>query len=240
MDGIRGVTSGVQCCVDARLVRASTPAGLAAVEPSGLWCGLRAFRLQHRLVVHDQYELAGIRRRIHHELSHADGWPRVSQLRLGRGRHRARGCLHPRHRSTRAGDDRQLLGGHDEVAPLDSVARVCRGRSGLRVARGRAEPQALRRCVSCRGNRHTNHRAGSSRLAGGDQAVRHQWRRLLQCQQCAPVRESDTGDELPRDVPDLPHSSGPDVDARRHDRLTSTWLGGLGGHGLPLRGRASA
>ena len=45
--------------VDARLVRASTPAGLAAVEPAGLWCGLRAFRLQHRLVVHHQYELAG-------------------------------------------------------------------------------------------------------------------------------------------------------------------------------------
>ena len=32
------------------------------------------------------------------------------------------------------------------------------------------------------------------------------------------------------------HSSGSDLDAGRHDRFTPTWLGGLGGHGLPVRG----
>ena len=72
---------------------------VAAVEPAGPWWGLAGPRVQHRGVVHDQYELAGLRRRIHHELSHADGRSRLPQLCLGRGRHRPRGGLHPRHRS---------------------------------------------------------------------------------------------------------------------------------------------
>ena len=33
------------------------------------------------------------------------------------------------------------------------------------------------------------------------------------------------------------HSGGPDLDARRHDRVAPARLGGLGGHGLPVRGR---
>ena len=50
-------------------------------------------------------------------------------------------------------------------------------------------------------DRHADHRAGPGRLAGGDQAVRHQRRRLLQREQRPPVRESDAGDEFPGDVP---------------------------------------
>ena len=145
VDGVRLVAACVQLRVDARLVCPSAPAGLAAVQPAGLRRGVSAFRVQHRLVIHHQYELAGVLRRIHHELSHADGRPRLSELRLRRGRHRAGGRLHPRHRPTRAGHDWQLLGGHDAVAALDSVAGLRRDRPGLRVAGRGAEPQALRR-----------------------------------------------------------------------------------------------
>ena len=56
---------------------------LAAVQPAGLRRGGARSRVQHRRVVHDQHELAGLQRRIDHELLHADGRPRVPQLRVG-------------------------------------------------------------------------------------------------------------------------------------------------------------
>ena len=66
------------------------PQGLAAVRAGP--------RLQHRRVVHDQHQLAVVRRRDDDELPHADGGARVPQLRVGGGRHRAGDRVHPRHR----------------------------------------------------------------------------------------------------------------------------------------------
>ena len=231
VDRVRSLAPCVQLCVDAALVRPSTASGLAAIQSAGLRRRVSTFGVQHRLVVRHQHELAGVFRRVHDELSHADGRPRVSQFRLCCGRHRVGGRLHPRHCKARAGHHRQFLGGHDQVSALDSIARVRRRRPCLRVAGGGAEPQALRCCPDSRGPRHTDDRAGPGRLAGGDQAVRHQRRWVLQREQRAPVRESDTGHELPGDVPHLPHSRGADLDAGRHDRLTPARLGGLGGDG---------
>ena len=42
--------------------------------------------LQHRRQLHDQHELAGLRRRSDDELPHPDGGPGLAQLHLGRGR----------------------------------------------------------------------------------------------------------------------------------------------------------
>ena len=55
------------------------PVGLAGREPVRL--------VQHRRELHDQHELAGLRRRDHDELPHADARAHVPELRLGGRRH---------------------------------------------------------------------------------------------------------------------------------------------------------
>ena len=70
------------------------------LNPQGFAGGGAGPRVQHRGVVHDQHQLAGLQRRVDHELLHANGWSRLSQLRLGGGRHRRRDRVHPRHRAT--------------------------------------------------------------------------------------------------------------------------------------------
>ena len=72
-------------------------------NPQGFGAGRARPRLQHGRVVHDQHELAGLRRRVDHELPHADGRARLPQLRLGGGRHRRRDRVHPRHRAAGEG-----------------------------------------------------------------------------------------------------------------------------------------
>ena len=90
--------------------------------------------VQHRRVVHDQHELAGLQRRVDDELFHADGRARVPQLRVGGGRHRAGDRVHPRHRAEGEGHARQLL-----------------GRPGARLALGAAaDLPSSARCSSCR------------------------------------------------------------------------------------------
>ena len=54
-----------------------------------------------------------------------------------------------------------------------------------------------------------------------------------------PFENPTPADQLPADVPDLPHPGGPDLDAGRHDRVSPAWLGRLGGHGVPVRWPAS-
>ncbi len=73
----------------------------AAVEPAGAGRRGARPRLQHRGVVHDQHQLAVVRRRDDDELLHADGGAGVPQLRVGGGRHRAGDRVHPRHRRAR-------------------------------------------------------------------------------------------------------------------------------------------
>ena len=144
LDGIRRVDAGLQPGVDAGALRPAAPAGPAAVQSAGP-AGRRAGSgLQHRRLVHDQHQLAVVRRRDDDELLHADGRPRVPELRVGGRRHRAGDRLHPRHRRARARDARQLLGGHDARHALGAAA-VLPGRvAAAGVAGGRAELQALR------------------------------------------------------------------------------------------------
>ena len=91
-----------------------------------------------------------------------------------------------------------------------------------------------------RRTRHADHRAGSGRVAGDHQAVRHQRRRLLQRQQRAPVREPDAGSRTSSRCSSIfVDPGGSDLDARRHDRIAPARLGGLGGDGVPVRRPAS-
>ena len=101
-------------------------------------------RVQHRRVVHDQHELAGLQRRVDDELSHADGRARVPQLRVGGDRHRAGDRLHPRHRAEGEGHARQLLGRSRPLLAVGAAAVLPRRRAGARVAGRRPEPAAVR------------------------------------------------------------------------------------------------
>ena len=60
------------------------------LNPQGLDRRRARSRIQYRGQLHHQYQLAGLRRRIDHELLHADGRARLSQFRLGRRGNRGR------------------------------------------------------------------------------------------------------------------------------------------------------
>ena len=67
--------------------------------------------------------------------------------------------------------------------------------------------------------------AGAGGLAGINQGARDQWRRLLQRQLVAPLREPDARDEFRRDAPHLHGRRRTDEHARPHDRLGQARLG---------------
>ncbi len=228
-------------------------AARAAVQPAGIRAGGAGPRLQHGGVVHHQHELAGLRRRDDHELLHADGRPRVPQLRVGGGRYLGGDRLHPRHRPAGEGDARQLLGRPGPGLALRPAADRHRRLAVPGVPRRRAEPQAVRqgrgsrsadgddhrrrRQAADHSGRGADDRPGPGGVAGDHQAVRHQRRRLLQRQQRAPVREPDAALQLSRDARHLRDFVRPHLHARIDDRIAEARMGGLGGDGVPVRRR---
>ena len=194
--------------------------------------------VQHRRVVHDQHELAGLPRRNDDELLHADGRPRVPQLRVGGGRHRAGHRVHPRHRAA-ARRRRSATSGSTWCAPclwvllpfcivgalflvsqgvVQNLQAVRHGQAGRAATGAAVDATASRRSMPRQaGHGHgdrADDRAGPGRVAGDHQGVRHQRRRLLQRQQRASVREPDAALELPRDVRHLRHLVRPHLHAR--------------------------
>ena len=100
-----------------------------------------------------------------------------------------------------------------------------------------ARRQTSRRCQrqACNGHRHrADHRAGSGRIAGSHQAIRHQRWRLLQRQQRSSVRKSDAILQLHRDVRHLRDLRRTDLHPRSHDRFAASRLGCVVGHGRSL------
>ena len=120
---------------------------------------------------------------------HADGRPRGAELRLRRCRHRGRGRRHPRLRA-RAPARRSATSGSTSRARCSTSC--CRSRSSLAlffVSQGVLQTLGPTRRRHAAGG--TDARARAGRLAGGDQAARHQRRRLLQRQLGDAVREPD-------------------------------------------------
>ena len=114
----------------------------------------------------------------------------ASELPLGGNRHRARGGADPRLRARLGEDRRQFLGRshplhalhpHADLHPLCLVP-------GL--AGHAADARRLCRCDHA-GRRQADHRRRPGRLADRHQDARHQWRRLLQRQRGASLREPD-------------------------------------------------
>ncbi len=212
-----------------------------ALQPPGPHRSPLGPHLQHHHLLPHQHQLAVLRRRDHDELLHADGGTGRPELPLGRGRHRGADRFHTRPHRTLRHLARQLLAGPAAVADLR--ARTDLGRSGavLHVAGCDPEPRRLQHL------RHGHRRLsdpghGPGGIPGGDQAPRHQRRRLLQRQLVDAVREPDRSHELRADPPDPDHPGGPDRDLRPHGRKPPPGLGHLCGDDDPLhrRGRWSS
>ena len=92
------------------------------------------------------------------------------------------------------------------------------------------------------GRRQADHRGRPGRLAGRHQDARHQWRRLLQRQRRASVREPDRAVELPADDLDLRDRRRAHQRVRPHGRQPAPGLGDLRRHGRAVhrRRRSSA
>ena len=243
LDRVRVDHARVQRRVDARVVRINAGPGDASAQSTRAGGFGSQSRFQHCRVVHDKLQLAVVCRRSHNELPDPDGGAHVPELRVGRGRHCSGSRLHPWRRRRKSRDVGQFLGRHDQGHALGAAPVLC-GRSPSTGFTGCcSKPEALRPCTpsgSFDDNRNdrADDRPRAGRLAGDDQAVGHQRRRLLQRQQRAPLREPHSILELHPDVRHLCDIRWAHYHAWPHDWFAAAWLGGVVCHGDALsRGR---
>ena len=86
---------------------------MAAMESAKIRDGANVSGVQHRGVVHHEYELAGVHAGNHDELPDPNGRAGVSQFHFGGGGHCAGDCADSWHRAPGVEDHRKFLGGHD-------------------------------------------------------------------------------------------------------------------------------
>ena len=230
MDDLHPGHADVQPGELSRGLRPAEAAGVPALQPPGPRRRLGRQLVQHGRELHDQHQLAGLRRRDDDELSRADGRPDGAELRLGRRRHSSRDCAHPRLCPALGPDGRQLLG---RSHAIDAVrAPAARDHRRFRAGRpGRAaEPERVCRCDDAR-RRQAGDRPGAGGLATGDQAARHERRRLLQRQLGPSLRESERDHQPDRDVGHPRDQRGADLHVRPHGARHAPGLGGLRGDG---------
>ncbi len=129
--------------------------------------------LQHRGELRHEHELAGVRRRDHDELPHANAGAHGAELRLGGDRNRGAGRRHPRVHAPHRQRHRQLLGRSRAQHALRLAAAFLRLGTRARGAGRRAD-------VRAGGARHV---PGSSALGRGSARSRSKssradpWRR---------------------------------------------------------------
>ena len=143
LEALRARRAALQPDRRRRRLPAAAPAGRAAAQSAGLWRGNAGLVLQHGRELRHQHELAGLRRRDHDELSHADARARGAELRVGGVRHGGPGRADPRVRAAPGRRDRQLLGGPHAQHALHPAAAVARARDRPRLAGCRAELRRL-------------------------------------------------------------------------------------------------
>ena len=175
---------------------------LLPFNPAGQIRGRRGSVVQYRDELHHQHQLAELRRRKHDVLSRADARPDAPELPVGGDRHRARGRADPRLCAALGAHGRQFLGRYHPLHALHPAADLRALRAVPGLAGHPADARPLRRRDDAR-RRQADHRGRPGRLAGRHQDARHQWRRLLQRQRRASVRESDRAVELRADDLDL-------------------------------------
>ena len=173
-------------------LRADAPAGPAAAQSSRIrrQPGEPRPGVQHVHELHDEHRLAVVQRRVDDELSRPDGRARRPELRVRGGRHRGGDRRDSRLCPRGNRPARKLLGRSDAHGCLHPAPALHRHRPVLLLAGRDPEFPSLHGRQDGR-RRHADDRAGSGRLAGGHQADRDQWRRVLQRQLRASVREPD-------------------------------------------------
>ena len=186
--------------------------------------------------LHHQHQLAELRRRRHAVVPHADARPHAPELPVGGDRHRARGRAHPRLRARVGEDGRQFLGRYHPLHALHPDADLRRRRAVPGLAGHAADARPLCRRHHA-GRRQADHRGRPGRLADRDQDARHQWRRLLQRQCRASVREPDRAVELPADHLDLRARRLAHQCVRPHGRQPAPGLGDPRRHGRAVHRR---
>ena len=107
-------------------LRAAAPAGRAALQSRRHGGGVARLVVQHRRQLRHQHQLAGLRGRGHHELSHADARPDGAELPVGRHRHRRGVCADPRFRGTRSTARRSATSGSTSRASPPGCCCRCR------------------------------------------------------------------------------------------------------------------
>ena len=205
-------------------VRTAAFPGQLAVQSGRAVGGGAGSHLQHGDQLHHQHELAELRRRGHDVVPHADARPDASKLPVGGDGHRTRGRAHSRFCASLGADDRQLLGRRHALHSLRPHAHLHRCDALSRLAGHAADARTLCRCDDARG-RQTDDRSWTGRVAGRHQDARHQWRRLLQRQRRASVREPDGAVEFRADHPDLCARRCAHQCVRPHGRQPAPGLG---------------
>ncbi len=192
-------------------------------------------RLQHRRQLRHQHQLAVLWRRDDDEPFQPDGRAHGAELRLRRHRHRA--WRLPLTRAF-ARSSAETVGNFwvdltratlYVLLPLSIVVALAFVAMGLpQTLDGSVDGDHARR-------RAADHRARPGRQPGGDQAARHQWRRLLQRQRRASVREPD------RAVATISTSSPCSRSRRRWSTRSARWSATAGRAGrYPRRHRHPA
>ncbi len=154
----------------------------------------------------------------------ADAGPDAPELPVGRDRHRAGGGADPRLLALLGAHHRQFLGRCDALHALCAAADLRRLHAVPGLAGHPADARRLCRRHHA-GRRQADHRGRPGRLAGRDQDARHQWRRLLQRQCRASVREPDRAVEFRADDLDLRARRRADQRVRPHGRQPAPGLG---------------
>ena len=227
------------------------------LNPQGIRRGHARLGLQHRHQLREQHQLAGLWRRIHHELPHPDAGPHGAELPVGRHRHRGGDGAGARLRSPFGQNHRQRVGRSDPrhavgaAAAVTGAGAVLRwpGRDSERFALHRGEDagdrhlgnrdtQRGRRSGQGRSpqQRHTDPGHGAGGLAVGHQDGRHQRGWLLQRQLGAPVREPHGHHQLRADARHLPDPGCAVLRVRAHGGRPPPRLGGACRHDRAVRG----
>ena len=244
LEALRGRGAAVQPARRAGRLRVAAPAGRAAAESAGLRCGVGRFVVQHGRQFRHQHQLAGLRRRIDDELPDADARARRAELRVGRDRNGGARRIHPRLCPQAVERSRQFLGRHDALDALCAAAAVAGCCAGAGLARRGAELQqgGRRPADAVRRGGHTGQgrrareegddhdavsAAGAGRVAGRDQAARHQRRRILQRQLGASLREPDAVLEFRRSDLDPADIGGAVLHVRAAGQRCAPGLGDL-------------
>ena len=179
------------------------PASAAAQSAGFCRCPARS-RLQYRGQFRHEYQLAVLRRRDDDEPSRADGGPRRAELSICRDRNRSGAGGHTCFRPQQRDDARKLLGRPYPSDAVRPVAAVDLRRTGICTFRRAADAFGERGSHDAR-RRQAGHRARSRCESGGDQAARHERRRLLQRQRFSSVREPERLVEHSVDLVDASH-----------------------------------